>query len=177
MALAAGRAALCVLLAGRCLHPLADAPPVREMLPDAWRIPLGNRVLRALEGSVPPPAPVVPDAAVTSGRGWRRDPFTGRHALHEGVDLAVAPGSLVRSPADALVLSAGYRPGYGETVELALGRRCRVLLAHLDKTAVSGGEIVPRGWPVGWSGSSGRSTGPHLHFEHRCGARVHLGRR
>lgn len=133
-----------------------------------WRLALGRRVLAALEGRVPPPRPQVPPWPVTSARGWRHDPFHGGLAFHSGVDLAMPRGTPVVAPADALVLHAGWRGGYGRTVTLALGARCVVLLAHLDRLDVEAGQVVPAGWPLGLSGDSGRATGPHLHFEHRC---------
>ena len=112
-----------------------------------------------------PPADPGSPAPVSSAVGWRRDPMTGAARFHQGVDLAVAYGRDVRAAAEGVVAFAGTQNGYGHTVVIdhADGRQTRY--AHLSQGLVRAGEAVSEGQVVGKSGNSGRSTGPHLHFE------------
>jgi len=102
---------------------------------------------------------------VSSSFGARRDPFTGRRRVHEGVDIAVPKGTPIRAAAEGTVVFAGRQRGYGNTVILqhADGRKTRY--AHAAKLGVTVGEAVGKGETIGLVGSTGRSTGPHLHFE------------
>ncbi len=102
---------------------------------------------------------------ISSNYGGRRDPFTRRHRVHEGVDIAVPAGTPIRAAAEGTVVFAGRQRGYGNTVilEHADGRRTRY--AHASRLNVQAGERVDRGETIGAVGSTGRSTGPHLHFE------------
>ena len=166
---AARCAALWALACGAAQGP--HAPPRSDPVP-GWLAETAEQVLAALDGR-PVPPPELPGWPVSSPVGWRRDPFTGRRGWHAGVDLAAPAGAVVPSPSSGLVLRAGPRGRYGLAVELAAGRGCRVLLAHLSRVGVRPGQIVPRGWPLGLVGSSGRSTAPHLHVEHRCDGSAH----
>lgn len=112
---------------------------------------------------VPSTVPVV--GAVGSGFGFRADPFTGRTALHTGLDFPAEPGTPVRAAAGGVVLEVGVHPEYGQTLELDHGSRLTTLYAHLQRALVKPGDIVKRGQVVAEVGNSGRSTGPHLHFE------------
>jgi murein DD-endopeptidase MepM/ murein hydrolase activator NlpD len=123
-----------------------------------------------------PPAPTLPDVLglrgrVTSGFGPRSDPFTGLPALHRGVDVAAPAGTPVRAAAGGTVLSAGPRGGYGETVEVDHGDGTTALYAHASALLVRAGDRVEAGQEIAQVGSSGRSTGAHLHFEVRQGER------
>lgn len=110
---------------------------------------------------------VAGDVAVTSGFGWRRDPFTGEARFHRGVDLALAYGSEVRSFGAGVVTSAGDRQGYGLTVVVDHGGGRETLYAHLSSIDVVPGQSVDAGQRLARSGNSGRATGAHLHFEAR----------
>jgi murein DD-endopeptidase MepM/ murein hydrolase activator NlpD len=111
------------------------------------------------------PAMRVPQGRVSSAFGWRQDPFNGSQRFHNGIDLAQAYGQDVRVAAAGRVAFSGDRGSYGSTiiVEHAGGRR--TLYAHLSRLDVREGDAVDEGQVIGKSGSSGRSTGPHLHFE------------
>ena len=102
---------------------------------------------------------------ISSPFGGRRDPFSGRHGNHLGVDIAVPRGTPIGAAAAGQVVFAGRQSGYGNTVviEHADGRRTRY--AHAERLFVSAGEAVQAGQTIAAVGSTGRSTGPHLHFE------------
>jgi len=108
---------------------------------------------------------VVSSAPVSSGFGWRTDPFTGTPRFHAGVDLAVAYGRDVRAAAGGTVIFSGAQGGYGNTVVIDHGGGRQTRYAHLSEQFVRAGEAVADGQVVGKSGDSGRATGPHLHFE------------
>lgn len=100
-----------------------------------------------------------------SGFGVHVDPFTGKPALHDGLDYNVAVGTAVLAAAPGTVSFVGVRDGYGEVVEIDHGNNMLTRYAHLDSAEVTAGTVVTAGREIGKSGSSGRSTGPHLHFE------------
>jgi murein DD-endopeptidase MepM/ murein hydrolase activator NlpD len=110
-------------------------------------------------------ADITSAAPVSSRFGWRTDPITGAAKFHNGVDIAVAYGRDVKAAADGRVSFAGVQNGYGQTVVIdhADGRQTRY--AHLSEPLVRAGDVVAEGQVVARSGNSGRSTGPHLHFE------------
>ncbi len=101
----------------------------------------------------------------SSDYGWRTDPISGRRAWHNGVDFAGKAGSDVVSVAAGVVVYASPRYGYGNMVEVYHGGGYSTRYGHHDKILVKPGDIVKRGQVVGTMGSSGRSTGPHVHFE------------
>lgn len=101
----------------------------------------------------------------TSGFGVRFDPFTGRPAFHAGIDFVSAFGAPILTTAPGVVSYAGVRSGYGKTVEVDHGRGFKTRYAHLSAIAVSPGQRVAVGQRVGALGNTGRSTGPHLHYE------------
>lgn len=102
---------------------------------------------------------------ITDGFGRRQDPLTGRLAFHEGLDIAGRRGSKVKAPADGIVVFAGPNGGLGRTVRIAHDFGFTTVYGHLDKISVQPGDEVQRGQEVGLLGNSGRSTGPHLHYE------------
>lgn len=112
---------------------------------------------------VPSMAPVA--VAAGSGFGFRADPFTGRAALHTGLDFPAEPGTPIRAAAGGVVLDVSVHPEYGQTLELDHGNSLSTLYAHLRRSLVKPGDIVRRGQVIAEVGNSGRSTGPHLHFE------------
>ena len=101
---------------------------------------------------------------ITSPYGYRRDPFLGRMRFHDGIDLSAPPGSVVHSAADGEVIHAGPRGLFGLTVVVDHRDGHRSLYAHLETLLVGRGSLVRRGDPIGQVGSTGRATGPHLHF-------------
>nr|MBQ0091346.1 M23 family metallopeptidase [Candidatus Enterousia merdequi] len=104
---------------------------------------------------------------ITSQYGVRQDPFTKENKQHKGIDFAGKIGSELYAVAPGRVISAGDRSGYGTTVEIDHGLGFTTLYAHLSKIKVSRGDWVRPGTVIGLAGSSGRSTGPHLHYEIR----------
>lgn len=104
---------------------------------------------------------------ITSNYGVRNDPFTGKPKKHRGIDFAGKIGTELMAVAPGRVISAGERVGYGTTVEIDHGLGFTTLYAHLSQITVSRGDWVRPGTVVGLGGSSGRSTGPHLHYEIR----------
>jgi murein DD-endopeptidase MepM/ murein hydrolase activator NlpD len=99
--------------------------------------------------------------------GWRVDPFTGERAMHEGVDFVATPGTSVGAAAAGVVISAERHPQYGNMVEIDHGKDLTTRYAHASKIVVKVGQLVKRGQKIAEVGSTGRSTGPHLHFEVR----------
>jgi murein DD-endopeptidase MepM/ murein hydrolase activator NlpD len=104
---------------------------------------------------------------VTSSFGARLDPFKGEGAFHTGIDIASNEGDAVRAPADGIVVKAGLGTGYGREVVVDHGHGLETLYAHLSGFAVIAGQDVHKGDILGYVGSSGHSTGPHLHYEVR----------
>lgn len=104
---------------------------------------------------------------VTSNFGIRNDPFTGEPKRHRGIDFAGTIGTELMAVAPGRVVSAGERVGYGTTVEIDHGLGFTTLYAHLSQTLVTRGDWVRPGTVIGLAGSTGRSTGPHLHYEIR----------
>ncbi|HRO34385.1 MAG TPA: peptidoglycan DD-metalloendopeptidase family protein [Brevundimonas sp.] len=104
-------------------------------------------------------------ARTTSGFGVRFDPFNGRPAVHQGQDFAAPLNTPIHATAPGVVSFAGVRSGYGKTVEIDHGRGFKTRYAHLNATAVTPGQRVALGQRVGAMGSTGRSTGVHLHYE------------
>ena len=114
-----------------------------------------------------PVAHPIPGAQVTSSFGMRRDPLLGRTAYHAGMDFRASPGSPVRAAAAGIVVEAGWTGGYGRMVEIDHGNGIRTRYAHLSRVLVRAGDRIDNGGIIGRVGSSGRSTGPHLHYEVR----------
>lgn len=104
-------------------------------------------------------------AALVSLFGNRDDPLTGRRAFHAGLDFAAGAGSTIRAAAGGTVAVAGFRPDYGWVVEIDHGNGLRTRYAHASRLWVRAGDVVAPGEPIAAVGSTGRSTGPHLHFE------------
>jgi murein DD-endopeptidase MepM/ murein hydrolase activator NlpD len=113
--------------------------------------------------STPSVAPVV--GLISDGYGRRKDPITGRPAFHRGVDLSGRRGTAIIAPADGVVVFAARSGGMGRMVRISHGFGFTTVYAHLNKILVEPGEDVRRGQQIGELGSSGRSTGPHLHYE------------
>lgn len=121
--------------------------------------------LKRLNDVLPLGKPV--NSRITSEYGTRNDPFTGKPKKHRGIDFAGKIGTELLAVAPGRVVSAGERVGYGTTVEIDHGLGFTTLYAHLSQILVSRGDWVRPGTVIGLAGSSGRSTGPHLHYEIR----------
>ena len=110
--------------------------------------------------------------SVSSGFGYRRDPFNGGGAMHSGLDFRGPTGAPIYSAAKGVVSFAGWKSGYGKTVEVSHGNGLMTRYAHMSRFAATEGQRVDAGDPIGAIGSTGRSTGPHLHFEVRINNRA-----
>ncbi len=140
---------------------------------------LSGRVSRALEGGLTPsfsgdwtqladaPSMWPIEGPVTSSFGEREDPFNGEGTFHSGVDISAAYGAAVRATADGDVTGESMGAGYGRQVVLNHGHDVMTVYGHLSSIAVVSGQHVTRGEVIGYVGQSGRSTGPHLHYEVR----------
>jgi murein DD-endopeptidase MepM/ murein hydrolase activator NlpD len=116
-------------------------------------------------------------SAPSSSFGWRLDPFNGQSAMHEGVDFIAEPGTPILAAAAGVVGLVEKHPQYGNMVEIDHGNGLMTRYAHSSKVFVKEGELVKRGQKIAAVGSTGRSTGPHLHFEVRIdGAAVNPAR-
>ena len=102
---------------------------------------------------------------ITSRFGYRRDPFDGNYEFHNGVDIRAPWGTPVRATADGKVIYASWRAGYGKTVIIKHAYGFRTLYAHLSRIKVKPGRWVKSGQIIGYVGSTGKSTGPHVHYE------------
>jgi murein DD-endopeptidase MepM/ murein hydrolase activator NlpD len=143
---------------------------------------MSGRVTRAIEGGLsssftgdwtrladaPSLWPI--EGRVTSSFGERQDPFNGEGAFHAGIDIAAAYGSPVRAAADGDVTATRMGAGYGREVSIDHGHDLMTVYGHLSSMIVVPGQHVTRGQVIGYVGQSGRSTGPHLHYE----VRVHM---
>lgn len=115
--------------------------------------------------STPSIAPV--RGILTDGFGGRSDPFTGEAGTHNAVDISSAMGQPVRAPADGIVVKSEWANGYGNVVFVSHGYGYSTRYGHLQSFAVRPGQRIKRGEVIGYVGSTGRSTGPHLHYEVR----------
>lgn len=109
------------------------------------------------------------DGVLTSTFGMRRSPFTGVGQLHKGIDISGRPGTPINAPAKGVVIFAQADGAYGNCVVINHGNSLSTRYAHMLRSTVKEGQTVNRGEIIGYIGSSGRSTGPHLHYEVRVG--------
>jgi murein DD-endopeptidase MepM/ murein hydrolase activator NlpD len=147
---------------------VANLPIVVPKIVDAKSpsIPLMNNSVpkdSSWELSYPLTIPV----SVTSRFGWRTHPLTGNRRFHSGADLGAPLGAPVVAAADGEVVAAGWLGGYGNTIIIQHRNFRQTLYAHLSEIMVQPGQNITRGSVIGLVGSTGRSTGPHLHFESR----------
>jgi murein DD-endopeptidase MepM/ murein hydrolase activator NlpD len=153
----------------------AQIPDLTQMLDGLERkVELRDSQLAALEGvilardlnqQIHPEGRPTKGGFISSGFGERQDPFSGHEAFHRGIDFAGAAGSQVVAVATGVVTWAGQRSGYGSLVEVNHGNGYITRYAHNQRTLVTVGQTVTRGEAIALMGSTGRSTGPHVHFE------------
>jgi murein DD-endopeptidase MepM/ murein hydrolase activator NlpD len=123
--------------------------------------------LSTLTRALPLARPLPAQYETTSTFGYRADPFTRSAAMHTGIDFRAETGTSVRATAPGKVITSAYQGGYGNMVEIDHGMGLTTRYAHLSALLVDEGETVQAGAVVGRVGSTGRSTGPHLHYETR----------
>lgn len=162
--------------------PLVDARPMTELelqkaieqlteevdARDEYLSKVEARVLQqsVLKDMLPNSSPI--NAAYNSSSyGWRIDPFTGQKAFHEGLDFTANVGTAIRAAADGIVTMAEVSGGYGNMVRIDHGAGLETRYGHASKLLVKAGERVVKGQEIAEVGSTGRSTGPHLHYEIR----------
>lgn len=136
-----------------------------ERIDDAF----GNRMreLRSTPGGMPV------DGWFSHGFGWRKDPWTGQREFHRGIDIVADEGVEIVAPADGVVSRVGRYPDYGRSIDINHGFGYVTRYAHMSDVLVKPGDRLRRGDAIGRVGSTGRSTGPHLHYEvFRDGRRV-----
>lgn len=114
-----------------------------------------------------PSKPPILDGLYSSNFGWRIDPFTGQNAIHEGVDFMVPEGTPIHASAGGIVVYSDLHPQYGKMIEIDHGNDIVTRYAHASSLLVKVGQVVRRGQEIARVGSTGRSTGSHLHFEVR----------
>jgi hypothetical protein len=112
-----------------------------------------------------PTAQPVPGSSLGSSFGFRVDPFNGRSALHTGLDFQADPGTPILAAAGGVVVTQEYHAAYGNMIEVDHGNDLITRYAHASATFVKKGDLIKRGQKIAAVGSTGRSTGPHLHFE------------
>jgi murein DD-endopeptidase MepM/ murein hydrolase activator NlpD len=138
------------------------------------RLGLSLARMDALENGLEGVPQVMPadSGEITSGFGYRADPFTGGGAFHPGLDFRGAYGAPIHAAAEGVVSFVGQIRGYGNVVEVSHGNGLLTRYAHMSKTMATVGQKVAAGDVIGAIGSTGRSTGPHLHFEVRINGSV-----
>jgi len=142
---------------------LAGTPSQRLGLPGAQYLQGQDAALAA--GTLAAPV----EGELTSGFGWRNDPFTGRRAWHGGIDIAAPEGTPVRAAREGTVVFSGRKGGYGNLVVVEHAGGVRTFYGHNRSNAVAEGQAVKAGQLLAEVGQTGRATGPHLHFEVRVG--------
>ena len=120
---------------------------------------------RKMRSMLVPTQHPVEGANLGSHFGWRVDPFTGHSALHAGLDFQAEPGTTIVAAAGGVVVTQEWHPGYGNLIEIDHGKDLVTRYAHSSRVFVKKGDLVRRGQKIAEVGSTGRSTGPHLHFE------------
>jgi murein DD-endopeptidase MepM/ murein hydrolase activator NlpD len=145
----------------------AEAGPFERQL---YRINITRAHVERLNRTltlVPYRKPVIGEVEFTSGFGVRSDPFLGRPAMHTGLDFRASTGDPVRATANGKVVSSGWTGGYGRMVEIDHGNGLATRYGHMSEINVRVGDQIKIGQVIGAVGSTGRSTGPHLHYETR----------
>ena len=155
---------------GGPLLPAGDSSAAmrfEDMLGKADRAIGQAAILARITRQLPLSRPLGLDHDITSSFGTRLDPFTRGIAMHSGIDFRAATGTAVRATAPGTVIEAGANGGYGRMVEIDHGHGISTRYAHLSSIAVNEGDRISAGQVLGQAGSTGRSTGPHLHYEVR----------
>ncbi len=146
---------------GKKEKPVRD-PRFTKMFAAVEQMEAMERALAGIPTSMPASV-----SLMSSDFGYRSDPFTGGGAMHSGLDFKGPHGTNILAAADGVVSSAGWQGGYGKCIEITHANGLVTRYAHLSELEVTLGQSVKRGVQIGRMGSTGRSTGPHLHFEVR----------
>ena len=149
-------------LSVRIDRALKSAELREQSVLDVWNLVSDRQSLWAATPTIKPA-----QGWYTSRFGFRLDPFTGRTEYHSGIDIAATPGTPVYAPADGVISYIGYEPGYGRIVSIDHGYGVLTRYGHNSRVYVEMGQRITRGEVIAAVGSTGRSSGPHLHYEVR----------
>lgn len=127
--------------------------------------PLEAELKKAVESEKPAEPELPVQGVITSQQGWRQDPINGERRYHAGTDIAAPAGTPVKAVAEGRVIESGKKGGYGNTVVIEATDGRKMLYAHNNQNFVRVGDWVSRGDAIAEVGSTGRATGPHVHFE------------
>jgi murein DD-endopeptidase MepM/ murein hydrolase activator NlpD len=144
---------------------LADLDRVTGQNADLMTLMESRLFDQKIKNSMVPTQQPVGAGALGSSFGWRIDPFTGRSALHTGLDFQAGTGTAILAAAGGIVVTQEVHPAYGNMIEIDHGNDLVTRYAHASKVFVHKGDLVKRGQKIAEVGTTGRSTGPHLHFE------------
>lgn len=159
------------LVSGRSLSmdeleaTLADLEKLSEQRVDFMTVLESRLFDQKIKKQMIPTQEPVAGGEMGSAFGWRIDPFSGRSTLHTGLDFPAESGTLVLAAAGGVVVAQEYHPAYGNMVEIDHGNELVTRYAHASRVLIKKGDIVKRGQTIAEVGTTGRSTGPHLHFE------------
>lgn len=144
---------------------LADLDKLTEQRTDLMTVMESRLFDQKIKKMMVPTQQPVLAGNLGSSFGWRIDPFTGRSALHTGLDFQADPGTPILAAAGGVVVTQEFHPAYGNMVEIDHGNDLITRYAHASKVWVKKGDLIRRGQKLAEVGTTGRSTGPHLHFE------------
>lgn len=159
------------LVSGRSLtmeelqSTLADLDKLTDQRVDLLTVMESRLFDQKIKKMMVPTQEPVAGGSLGSAFGWRIDPLNGRSALHTGLDFPSDPGTAILAAAGGVVVTQEYHPAYGNMVEVDHGNELLTRYAHASRVMVKKGDLVKRGQKIAEVGSTGRSTGPHLHFE------------
>jgi murein DD-endopeptidase MepM/ murein hydrolase activator NlpD len=144
---------------------LADLDQLTDQRADLLTVVESRLFDQRMRRLMAPTQQPVKGAHLGSAFGWRIDPFTGRSALHTGLDFQAEPGTPILAASGGVVVTQEFHPAYGNMVEVDHGNNLVTRYAHASRVTVKKGDLVKRGHKIAEVGTTGRSTGPHLHFE------------
>ena len=144
---------------------IVNAPKVVKIYAKPNPLPIDNSA--APESSTEFIYPLMNPARISSRFGWRTHPLTGKRRFHSGLDIAAPSGAPVVATGSGTVISAGWNGGYGKAIVIQHNDTQQTLYGHLSEISVQPGQSIAQGTVIGLVGSTGNSTGPHLHFESR----------
>lgn len=154
----------------RALSATAAAPADVQLNPpagDGKQIQRNEAMARTMDPLATTPSIWPISGAVTSGFGWRNSPWADGNEFHPGIDIAATMGAPVVATADGEVVKTGWAGGYGNIVQISHGNGIETVYGHNSQIAVSVGQSIKKGQVISYAGSTGRSTGPHVHYEVR----------
>jgi murein DD-endopeptidase MepM/ murein hydrolase activator NlpD len=144
---------------------LADLDKLTDQRVDLMTVMESRLFDQKIKKLMVPTQPPVAGGTLGSSFGWRIDPLNGRSALHTGLDFPSEPGTPIVAAAGGIVVTQEYHPAYGNMVEIDHGNDHITRYAHASRVLVKKGDLIKRGQKIAEVGTTGRSTGPHLHFE------------